>query len=87
MERYTGVVIWFSNKKGFGFIEVDGDAEDFFVHWCNVNNDVNGFKTLKKDQRVSFAIGTNKKGQQAIDVDVIDDITTDIEVDTTTYVE
>lgn len=71
MERYTGVVIWFSNKKGFGFIKRDDGGTDEFVHWCNVNNDVNGFKTLKKDQRVSFAIGTNKKGQQAIDVDVI----------------
>jgi len=73
MERYTGVVVWFSNKKGFGFIRRDDGAGDEFVYWCNVNNDVNGFKTLKKDQRVSFAIGTNKKGQQAIDVDVLDD--------------
>ena len=81
MERYTGIVIWFSNKKGFGFIQRDDGAEDEFVHWCNVNNDINGFKTLKKDQRVSFAIGANKKGQQAIDVDAIvdTDTITDIE--------
>lgn len=69
-ERYTGKVVWFSAQKGMGFISwtKDGVAQtDMFVHFSDIA--VEGFKTLKKDQMVSFTIGKNNKGQpKATDV-------------------
>lgn len=63
-EVYTGIVIWFSASKGFGFIgwDKDGVAQpDLFLHFSDIS--VEGFKTIKKDTRVSFEIGTNLRGQ------------------------
>ena len=60
---YSGTVIWFDNKKGFGFVlwEKDGIAQkDLFAHYSDVACD--GFKSLEKGQAVSFSIGTNKNG-------------------------
>ena len=61
----TGTVVWFS--KGFGFIKPDAEEKDLFVHYSDLSMD--GFKTLQKDQRVSYEIGTNHRGQpKAINV-------------------
>lgn len=49
----NGVVKWFSNKKGFGFIERE-DEEDIFVHYSAI--DASGFKTLAEGDRVTFDI-------------------------------
>lgn len=60
---YEGVVVFFSNSKGYGFLKwtKDGqDQKDLFVHFSDIN--VEGYKTLKKDQKVSFEIGLNNKG-------------------------
>lgn len=67
---YCGEVVWFSPQKGFGFLRwsIDGVSQkDMFCHYSNIASD--GFKTLYKDQKVEFKIGTNKHGDpKAIDV-------------------
>ena len=73
MEIFEGKIIWFNSKDGFGFIEwfFEGKKQkDMFVHYSDLN--MNGFKTINKDQDVSFKIGKNFKGQdKAIEVTVI----------------
>ena len=64
-----GVVKWFDNKKGYGFIadsESDTDSKDYFVHFSEIQTD--GFKTLDEGQKVEFEIGEGKKGLVAINV-------------------
>lgn len=74
-ESKRGTVIWFDPKPGYGFIQWDGQKEnedDMFVHFSDINLD--GFKTLKKGQKVSFDVGENNKGQpKAIDVTILDE--------------
>jgi len=65
----TGKVSWFDPKKGIGFIERDNGEKDLFVHWSNVA--MEGFKTLKPGQIVSFDIGENHRGEQAENVVVL----------------
>lgn len=60
-----GVVKWFSNQKGYGFITQDG-GKDVFVHYSAVGGD--GFKTLEEGQRVEFEVTTGPKGEQASNV-------------------
>lgn len=60
---YYGKVVWFCNKKGYGFIswEKDGVVQrELFLHFSDI--DVVGFKTLSKDQCVSFRMGENRHG-------------------------
>jgi CspA family cold shock protein len=68
-ERLTGKVAWFNDKKGFGFITRDDGQGDLFVHYSNIQ--VEGFKSLVAEQLVSFEIGKNNRGPQAISVDII----------------
>ena len=60
-----GKVKWFDEKKGFGFISME-NGEDVFVHFSEI--EVDGFKTLTQDQKVSFEIKESDKGLQAIHV-------------------
>jgi len=62
----TGVCLWFDPKKGYGFIGQDDNEEDIFVHWSNIQ--VEGFKTVKPNQRVSYELGKNHHGVQAVNV-------------------
>lgn len=62
---YQGKVKWFSNDKGYGFIEAD-DGEDIFVHFTGIVGD--GFKTLDEGQVVSFEITEGNRGPQAANV-------------------
>ena len=62
----TGTVKWFNNSKGFGFIPPDGGGEDLFAHFSSINMD--GYKTLKEEQRVSFDIVDGPKGKQAANI-------------------
>ena len=61
----TGKVKWFNEKKGYGFIEQEGD-KDVFVHYEAIQMD--GFKTLKEGEEVSFDIVDGAKGPQAANV-------------------
>ncbi len=62
---YQGKVKWFSNEKGYGFIEAD-DGEDVFVHFTGIIGD--GFKTLDEGESVSFEISDGNRGPQAANV-------------------
>lgn len=59
-KEFIGKVIWFDPKKSYGFIEFNGQ-DDIFVHFSDIICD--GFKTLKKNQKVSFQIGVNNFGK------------------------
>ena len=61
--RSTGTVKWFNDAKGFGFITPTGGGEDLFAHFSAIQ--MNGFKTLKEGQKVSFEITNGPKGKQA----------------------
>ena len=62
-----GVVKWFNESKGFGFIERE-DEEDVFVHFSAINDD--GYKTLEEGQKVTFEVVKSQKGVQASNVRV-----------------
>ena len=60
-----GTVKWFSEKKGYGFIERD-EGGDIFVHYSAI--DTPGFKTLAEGDRVSFGVEEGDRGPKARDV-------------------
>jgi CspA family cold shock protein len=60
-----GTVKWFSDQKGYGFIEQD-NGEDIFVHHSEIIG--SGFKSLSEGDRVTFEIGEGKKGPAAKNV-------------------
>lgn len=61
-----GTVKWFSDQKGFGFIEQE-NGSDLFVHFSEIQGE-GGFKTLAEGQRVSFEAAEGPKGPQATNV-------------------
>ncbi|MTI94377.1 MAG: cold-shock protein [Firmicutes bacterium] len=61
-----GKVKWFSNEKGYGFIQVDGEP-DVFVHFSAIQGD--GFKSLDEGQQVSFEVTEGSNGPQAVNVE------------------
>ncbi len=64
-EKETGVVKWFDEKKGYGFIarQTGGDV---FVHYSDISGQ--GFRTLKEGDNVEFTVKQNQKGQAATEV-------------------
>jgi cold shock protein len=65
----TGQVKWFNNAKGFGFILPDGGGSDLFAHYSVIT--MEGYKTLKAGQAVSFDIIEGPKGLHAINIKTI----------------
>ena len=63
-----GTVKWFSNEKGYGFIQQDG-GDDVFVHFSEIAGE--GYKTLAEGQRVEFEVTEGDKGKQANGVTVV----------------
>ncbi len=64
----SGIVKWFNDSKGFGFIEQEG-GPDVFVHHSGIN--ASGFKTLNEGDRVTFEIIEGQKGISAVNVTVV----------------
>lgn len=69
-DRVEGVVSWFNDAKGYGFIQRDGGEKDVFVHFSAIKK--SGFKSLREGQKVSFALVQGDKGLQAAEVEVLD---------------
>ena len=62
----TGTVKWFSDQKGFGFIEPEGGGADLFVHHSNIDGD--GYRSLEDGARVEYEPGEGRKGPEATKV-------------------
>jgi CspA family cold shock protein len=65
-ERMTGVVKWFNEQKGYGFIARD-EGGDVFVHYSAIQGQ-GGFRTLNEGDRVEFSIEQGQKGPSAANV-------------------
>ena len=69
-EQESGVVKWFNNTKGYGFIQRDNGEGDVFVHYSAIRGE--GYRTLDEGQLVEFTVVQGEKGLQAQDVVGID---------------
>ena len=69
-EKSTGVCVWFSAKKGYGFIKPDNpiDDKDIFVHFSGLI--MEGYKQLKAGDKVEYALQASGKGDIAVEVRV-----------------
>ena len=66
MTTETGVVKWFNDGKGFGFITPDSGGKDLFAHFSEIVG--SGFKSLAENQRVEFEVKQGQKGLQASNI-------------------
>ena len=64
-----GTVKWFNAEKGYGFITLEGDNQDVFVHWSAIQMD--GYRALEEGQQVQFEVGEGQKGPQAESVTLL----------------
>jgi CspA family cold shock protein len=69
-DKLTGTVVWFSARKGFGFITPDEAGEkDIFIHWSGIV--MEGYKQLKAGDKVEYALKDSPKGIVAIEVNIL----------------
>ena len=79
----TGIVKWFNSAKGYGFISADGSGQDVFAHFSSII--MEGYKSLKAGQAVTFEINEGPKGLHAAEIrpkDMLDDDVTEREEQT-----
>ena len=69
MSTTTGIVKWFNDEKGFGFISQENGGPDVFAHFRQIKGD--GFRSLAEGQRVEFTVTQGQKGPQAEDIVVL----------------
>ncbi|MFN9749562.1 MAG: cold-shock protein [Burkholderiales bacterium] len=69
MTTQTGIVKWFNESKGYGFIAQDAGGPDLFAHFRDIVGA--GFKTLGEGQRVEFVVKQGQKGLQAAEIRAI----------------
>lgn len=63
----TGTVKWFSNVKGYGFVNTDeNESEDIFAHFSAI--EMEGYKKLTSGQKIEFEINEGPKGLQALNI-------------------
>ena len=62
----TGVVKFFNNEKGYGFITPDDGGKDVFVHFSNISG--SGYRSLDDGQKVEYDVRPGRKGDEAFDV-------------------
>lgn len=67
----TGIVKWFNNAKGFGFILPESGGGDIFAHYSSIN--MEGYKTLKAGQAVSFDTVNGPKGLHATNIHALNE--------------
>ena len=65
-----GIVKWFNDSKGFGFITPDDGGKDLFAHHTSIQMD--GYKSLKENQRVEFDVQSGPKGPNAANIRAIE---------------
>ncbi len=65
----TGIVKWFNNAKGYGFVTPDEGEQDVFIHFSAI--EMEGYKTLREGQKVSFEISEGPKGLHAANVQTV----------------
>ena len=70
MTTETGIVKWFNETKGYGFIAPDNGGKDLFAHFKEIQGGT-GFKTLQENQRVEFEVTQGQKGPQASRIRVL----------------
>ena len=70
--KKKGVVKWFNDAKGFGFITPDEGGEELFAHFSAIQS--NGFRSLKEGQRVTFEIADGPKGKQAQNIEPVESV-------------
>ncbi|HSB21671.1 MAG TPA: cold-shock protein [Burkholderiaceae bacterium] len=68
--KQTGVVKWFDDGKGYGFIKPEDGGKDLFAHHSEIRNE-GGFRSLQENQRVEFEVKQGLKGLQAANIRVI----------------
>ncbi|MEP0072909.1 MAG: cold shock domain-containing protein [Marinomonas sp.] len=66
---HQGSVKWFNNAKGYGFIVSEDFDEDLFIHYSAIN--VEGYKTLKAGQTVTFSVEPGERGLHAIEINPV----------------
>jgi CspA family cold shock protein len=65
----TGTVKWFSQAKGYGFIQPDDGGSDLFIHFSNISGA--GFRNLEEGQKVEYEPQEGRKGMEATNVNVL----------------
>lgn len=65
----NGIVKWFNESKGYGFIQQEDGGPDVFVHHSGIN--ASGFKSLSEGDKVNFEIEQGKKGPAAVNVNIL----------------